>query len=87
MASLPFEEVGSVAVFPDGRRFVCTVYSSHSDVWIVEHFDPSADVTEPTVARRAAGPVAVERSTILRPGSFPVVPSKSRMIWRPQGPR
>ena len=36
---LPFEEVGSVAALPDGRRFVCTVYSSRSDVWIVEHFD------------------------------------------------
>ena len=36
---LPFEEIGSVAVLPDGRRFVCTVYSSRSDVWVVENFD------------------------------------------------
>ncbi|HXW05943.1 MAG TPA: winged helix-turn-helix domain-containing protein [Vicinamibacterales bacterium] len=42
LVSLPFEEVGSVAMFPDGRRFVCAVYASHSDVWLVEHFDPAA---------------------------------------------
>jgi hypothetical protein len=24
----------------DGRRFVCAVYSSRSDVWVVDHFDP-----------------------------------------------
>jgi hypothetical protein len=41
--SLPFEEVGSVTVFPDGRRFLCTVYSSRSDVWIVEGFDAPLD--------------------------------------------
>jgi hypothetical protein len=48
--SLPFEEIGSVAMFPDGRRFVASVYSSRSDVWLVENFD----VTNPTrVAGRA----------------------------------
>jgi Tol biopolymer transport system component/DNA-binding winged helix-turn-helix (wHTH) protein len=50
VVELPFEEVGGIAMFPDGRRFVCTVYSSRSDVWIVEHFDATADRT---VARRA----------------------------------
>lgn len=40
--TLPFEEIGSVTMFPDGRRFVCTVYSSRSDVWIVEDFDVSS---------------------------------------------
>ena len=40
--SLPFEEVGSVTMFPDARRFWCTVYSSRSDVWVVENFDASA---------------------------------------------
>jgi hypothetical protein len=40
---LPFEEIGGVAMFPDGRRFVCTVYSSRSDVWVVENFDASAE--------------------------------------------
>jgi Tol biopolymer transport system component/DNA-binding winged helix-turn-helix (wHTH) protein len=39
--SLPFEEVGSVTMFPDGRRFLCAVYSSRSDVWVVENFDAS----------------------------------------------
>ena len=39
---LPFEEVGGVAVFPDGRRFAVSVYSSRSDVWMVENFDAAA---------------------------------------------
>jgi len=37
--SIPFEEIGSVAMFPDGRRFVVSVYSSRSDVWVVDDFD------------------------------------------------
>jgi Tol biopolymer transport system component/DNA-binding winged helix-turn-helix (wHTH) protein len=36
---LPFEEVGGVSMTPDGRTFVCTVYSSRSDVWVVSDFD------------------------------------------------
>jgi Tol biopolymer transport system component len=44
VASLPSaEEIGSVSMTPDGRRFIYTVYSSRSDVWIVEHFDVSAE--------------------------------------------
>ena len=39
IVELPFEEVGGVAMFPDGRRFVVSVYSSRSDVWIVDNFD------------------------------------------------
>jgi DNA-binding winged helix-turn-helix (wHTH) protein/Tol biopolymer transport system component len=39
IVELPFEEIGGVAMFPDGRRFVVSVYSSRSDVWVVEHFD------------------------------------------------
>jgi hypothetical protein len=46
---LPFEEIGSVAMTPDGRRFVFTVYSSRSDVWVVDNFDASP---EPRVARK-----------------------------------
>lgn len=38
---LPFEEVGGVGVSPDGRTFVCTVYSSRSDIWVVDDFDVS----------------------------------------------
>ena len=41
--TLPFDEIGSVSMTPDGRRFVCTVYSSSSDVWIVDDFDAPAD--------------------------------------------
>jgi Tol biopolymer transport system component/DNA-binding winged helix-turn-helix (wHTH) protein len=36
---LPFEEVGGVAISPDGRWIVCSVYESRSDVWVVENFD------------------------------------------------
>lgn len=39
VASLPFEEIGGVSMTPDGRRFVFTVYSSRSDVWVVDDFD------------------------------------------------
>ncbi len=39
VASLPFEETGSVSMTPDGRVFVFTVYSSRSDVWVVNDFD------------------------------------------------
>jgi Tol biopolymer transport system component len=41
LMTLPFEEVGSIAMFPDGRRFVVSVYSSRSDVWAVDNFDVS----------------------------------------------
>lgn len=39
VAPLPAEEIGGVSMTPDGRRFVFTVYSSRSDVWVVDHFD------------------------------------------------
>jgi Tol biopolymer transport system component/DNA-binding winged helix-turn-helix (wHTH) protein len=39
--ALPFEEIGGVSMTPDGRTFVCVVYSSRSDVWVVDNFDPS----------------------------------------------
>ena len=42
IASLPFKEIGSVSMTPDGRRFVFTVYSSRSDVWVVDNFDVPA---------------------------------------------
>lgn len=42
VANLPFEEIGGVAMAPDGRRFVVTVYSSRSDVWMVDNFDGSS---------------------------------------------
>jgi len=50
VAALPFEEFGSVAMTPDGRRFVLTVYSSRSDVWVVDNFDGSPD---PRIPREA----------------------------------
>ena len=41
VVALPFAEIGGVSVTPDGRTFVCAVYSSRSDVWVVDNFDPS----------------------------------------------
>ena len=42
LARLPFEEVGGIAISPDGRWLVCSVYTSRSDVWMVEGFDRAA---------------------------------------------
>ena len=41
VATLPFEEIGGVAMSPRDRKFVVTVYSSRSDVWVVDNFDGS----------------------------------------------
>ena len=38
---LPFEEIGGVTMTPDGRKFVSAVYSSRSDIWVVDNVDPS----------------------------------------------
>jgi Tol biopolymer transport system component len=48
LASLPFEEIGGVSMTPDGRRFVFTVYTSRSDVWVVDNFDVAR---EPRIPR------------------------------------
>ena len=48
VATLPFEEIGSVTMTPDGRRFVFPVYSSRSDVWVVDNFDVAP---EPGITR------------------------------------
>jgi Tol biopolymer transport system component/DNA-binding winged helix-turn-helix (wHTH) protein len=47
VASLPFEEVGSITMFPDGRRIVCVVYSSRTDIWMVEDFDSAVKARGP----------------------------------------
>jgi Tol biopolymer transport system component/DNA-binding winged helix-turn-helix (wHTH) protein len=39
VATLPGAEIGGVTMTPDARRFVYTVYSSRSDVWVVDDFD------------------------------------------------
>jgi Tol biopolymer transport system component len=41
VVDLPFEEIGGVSMTPNGRRFICVVYSSRSDVWVVDNFDAS----------------------------------------------
>jgi Tol biopolymer transport system component len=43
VAALPFGEIGDVSMTPDGRRFIVSVYSSRSDVWIVDNFDASTE--------------------------------------------
>lgn len=49
VASFPFAEIGGVSMTPDGRRFVFTVYSTRSDVWVMDNFDVTPD---PKIARR-----------------------------------
>jgi Tol biopolymer transport system component len=39
VAALPGDEIGSVTMTPDGRRFIYPVFSSRSDVWIVDDFE------------------------------------------------
>jgi Tol biopolymer transport system component/DNA-binding winged helix-turn-helix (wHTH) protein len=39
VAALPGAEIGGVTMAPDARRFVYAVYSSRSDVWVVDNFD------------------------------------------------
>ena len=39
VAALPGAEIGGVTMASDARRFVYTVYSSRSDVWVVDDFD------------------------------------------------
>jgi Tol biopolymer transport system component len=39
VVTLPGAEIGGVAMTPDARRFVYTMYSSRSDVWVADDFD------------------------------------------------
>ena len=39
VAALDFDDIGTVSMTPDGRRFVFSVYSTPSDAWVVDHFD------------------------------------------------
>ena len=39
VARVPFEEIGTVAMTRDAARFIVSVYSSRSDVWVVDDFD------------------------------------------------
>ncbi len=42
VATIPSDEIGSVSMTPDGRRFVYPVFSARSDVWVVDNFDSSS---------------------------------------------
>jgi hypothetical protein len=39
IATLPAAEIGGVSMTADARRFVYTVYSARSDIWVVDNFD------------------------------------------------
>jgi Tol biopolymer transport system component len=51
VAAVPFEEIGTVAMTRDAGRFIVSVYSSRSDVWVVDDFD-----TAPRLASRVPAP-------------------------------
>ena len=41
LAHIPFGEIGVVAMTPDARKLLVPVFSSRSDIWLVEGFDPT----------------------------------------------
>ena len=38
--TLPFENTGSIDIYPNGKKIVCTVLETQSDAWLMENFDP-----------------------------------------------
>lgn len=40
LARIPFSEIGVVAMTPDARKVLVPVFSSRSDIWLVDGFDP-----------------------------------------------
>jgi hypothetical protein len=42
--TLPSAEIGGVTMTRDARHFVYTVYTSESDVWVVDDFDVASPV-------------------------------------------
>ena len=38
--TLPFKDIRSISMCPDGKKIVVTVSETQSDAWLVEHFDP-----------------------------------------------
>jgi DNA-binding winged helix-turn-helix (wHTH) protein/Tol biopolymer transport system component len=52
VARIPFGEIGAVAMTPDARRLVVPVFSSGSDIWLVDGFDrPGPDALAPKAPR------------------------------------
>jgi len=41
--TLPFENIRSITMTPDGKRIICSVEESISDVWLMENFDPEVE--------------------------------------------
>jgi serine/threonine protein kinase len=37
---LPFENISYISMYPNGKKFVCSVIETQSDVWLMENFDP-----------------------------------------------
>jgi hypothetical protein len=50
VATLSFASIRSITMAPDERQFVCTVLNMQSDVWLIEDFDPAAQVRTETAA-------------------------------------
>ena len=41
LVTLPFEHIyPGIGMTPDGKRIVCAVVETQSDVWVMENFDP-----------------------------------------------
>jgi hypothetical protein len=38
--TLPFENISYISMHPNGKRVVCSVSETQSDVWLMENFDP-----------------------------------------------
>jgi serine/threonine protein kinase len=38
--ALPFENITNIRMLPSGKKFVCSVIETQSDVWLMENFDP-----------------------------------------------
>jgi Tol biopolymer transport system component/DNA-binding winged helix-turn-helix (wHTH) protein len=43
LARIPFGEIGVVAMTPDARTLLVPVFSSQSDIWLIDGFDPARD--------------------------------------------
>ena len=44
VAPIPAGEIGTVTMTPDASRFVYPVFSSRSDIWVVDGFDQPVNV-------------------------------------------
>jgi len=38
--TIPIENIGEIIIHSDGKKIVCTVHETQSDIWLMENFDP-----------------------------------------------